>query len=112
MYRQRYITVPLDNEAMEAYDLGEENIQNCLEWMLTEEEFEVLNSMQIFNQINNECSLIIDDFESEVIQGKNLEKSYEIICLLYEHTPNTIIEKFKNFTQTALDKNTFIAFDF
>ena len=112
MNRQRYITVPLDSEAMEAYDIGEENIENSLEWMLTEEEFDVLNGIGIFNQINSECNLIIDDFESEVIQGNNLEKAFKIICLLNENTPNSIIEKFKIFIQTALDKDTFIAFDF
>jgi hypothetical protein len=97
---------------MEAYDLGEENIENSLEWMLTEEEFNVLNSTEILNQINSECNLVIDDFEAEVVQGNDLEKAFKAICLVYEHTPNSILEKLKIFIQTALDKKAFIAFDF
>jgi len=112
MNRQRYITIPLDEEAIEAYDMGEEEIENSIQWILTEEEFDLLNNADVFKQINNECGVIIDDFESEIIQGNNLEKAYKIICLFYEDTPNSIIERLKNYIKTAFDRNTLIAFDF
>jgi len=112
MNRQRYITVPLDKEAIEAYDMGEEEIENSLQWVLIGEEFDVLNNSDVFKQINNECGVIIDDYESEIIQGNNLVKAYKIICLFNEQAPSSINEKLKIYIETALDKNTLIAFDF
>lgn len=112
MNRQRYITVPLDKEAMNLYDMGEEEIENSLQWILTEEEFDTLNNADFFKQINNICNVIIDDYESEIIQGNDLKKAYKIICLFYEQTPSSINEKLKTYIKTALDENTLIAFDF
>lgn len=112
MNRQRYITVPLDKEAMDLYDMGEEVIENSLQWLLAEEEFDTLNNADVFKQINNICDVIIDDYESETIQGNNLEKAYKIICLFYDENPSSINEKLKTYIKTALDENTLIAFDF
>lgn len=34
--------------------MGEEEIENCIQWILTEEEFNLLNNEDVFKQINNE----------------------------------------------------------
>jgi|GEM_PF-2860424 len=112
MNRQRYITVPLDKEAMHLYDMGEENIKDSLQWILTEKEFGILNDSSFFEKINNISDVLIDDYESEIIQGENLERAYEVVCLLCDVISNDTNEKLRVYIKTAIDRNTLIAFDF
>lgn len=112
MIKQRYITVPLDMEAVQEYDMGKENIKNSLTWILTEEEFTKLKDANIFNQINDACSVLIDDYESEVIQGNDLESAYNIIRVFYDKESSSIYAKLKNYIESAINKKTLIAFDF
>ena len=108
MDRQRYISVPKNKKAMEAYDLGEEMI----EWKLTESEFNILFNSGVFHQLNEECDVIIDDFESEIIDVDRLSTAEAVILKLQESVNNKEIEHLYNLILEAIKNETLIAFDF
>ena len=112
MDRQRYISVPKNKEAMEAYDLGEERPEAMVEWKLTEDEFNILYNCGVFHQLNEECSVIIDDFESEVIDVKGLNTAEVVTLKLKDCVNNKEIERLYDLILEAIKNQTLIAFDF
>ena len=59
----------------------------------------------IFDEINNKCNLLIDDYESEIIDGKDLKIALEIA----ENNNCKILIKALNL---AIKYNTFVGLDF
>ena len=112
MDRQRYISVPKNKKAMEAYDLGEERPEEMIEWKLTESEFNILYNSGVFHQLNEECDVIIDDFESEIIDVDGLSTAEVVILKLQESVNNKEIEHLYNLILEAIKNETLIAFDF
>lgn len=118
MERDRYIRVPKDIKAMEDYDYGSQRPEQMVEWILNEEEYTKLDKLGVFNYINNECDIIIDDFEEEVLPFNKLSKARDIIeNLIINNQFNDIMEKellikFKNILLFAIERKTLIGFDF
>ena len=110
--RQRYITVPNDYEAMQALEYGNEEPNQVTEWKLLEEEFEQLYNLGIFELLNNECDIIIDDFESEWLENEALSKAIKILEKRYESNETEVITKLKELVCLAIKSNTCVAFDF
>ena len=73
----RFLTIPKNEEGIVEYDMGVESSNNLNVYYLPEEEFE--NLWVAFNVINYHCGLLIDDYESEIIKGQDLEKCKEIL---------------------------------
>lgn len=112
MDRQRYISVPKNKKAMEAYDLGEERSEEMVEWKLKESEFNMLYNNGVFQQLNEACDVIIDDFESEVIDVDGLSNAEVVIQKLQESFNNKEIEHLYDLILEAIRNKTLIAFDF
>lgn len=107
MNKVRFISVPLNEEGIEEYDQGIENTENIKVFKLDEEEFEELYSSGIFEKINLECNLLIDDYESEIIDSKNLELSQNI-----SKGYKLKSDKFNKALELAMGKDTFVGLDF
>ena len=112
MEEKRFITVPLTIEAKINFDLGEEIEDQILTWQLTENEFNSLYNSGVFTLLNNECELMIDDFESESIEGNNIQVALSRLQNWENKNCCKEIEKLINMVTTALEKNTCINFDF
>ncbi len=112
MSRLRYLTIPLDEAATEDYYKGVENHVNTLEWSISENEFEQLQESGVFDIINNNCNIMIDDFESEIIEKHSMGKALECIKETYRQNPNSALKTLLSYTEKALEHKTIIAFDF
>lgn len=97
----------LNEDGKREYDEGVENTDNVKVFDLPDQEFEFLYSKGIFKQINDECNLLIDDYESEIIGGLNILKSKEIIS-----SYNSQIDTFKEAINLAEKNKTFVGVDF
>lgn len=110
--RQRDISVPNDYEAMQALEYGNENPNQTTEWRLQEKEFEQLYKLGVFELINNECEVIIDDFESEWLEKESLPKAIKALEKNYESDELEVLKKLKELVYLAIKNNTCVAFDF
>lgn len=112
MSKLRYLTIPLDKIAVENYYNEVENHVNTLEWNISENEFKQLQESKVFEIINNHCNLMIDDFESEIIDKDNVEKALECIKEAYNKNQNITLKSLLLYAEKALEYKTIIAFDF
>lgn len=77
--RVRYLTIPRNQKGLEEYNQGIEYSENLYVFELPEDEFDILYSSGVFGAINEECGLLIDDYESESIARKDFSKCISII---------------------------------
>ena len=112
MEKQRYISVPKNKKAMEAYDSGTENTEDMISWILTESEFNSLWNSGVFDLLNERCALLIDDFESELIDAEKLITARNVVNELKERSDNKELEHLYALILEAINKETVIAFDF
>lgn len=104
MERIYYISVPLNKLGVNEYDHGEDT-DNIKSFELDENEYINICMTGIFDEINNKCNLLIDDYESEIIDGKDLKIALEIA----ENNNCKILIKALNL---AIKYNTFVGLDF
>jgi mannitol-specific phosphotransferase system IIBC component len=97
---------------MKAFDLGEEKSDQILTWKLSEKEFNNLDNSGIFDLLNDECNIIIDDVETEWIKEDNLERALIAIQTFENKNYYEEIDKLKKMIETAIEKNTLVSFDF
>ena len=76
--RTRYLTIPRNQKGLDEYNQGIEHSENLYTFELPEKEFDILYSSGIFEAINRECGLLIDDYESESIARKDFAKCISI----------------------------------
>lgn len=107
MSKVRFISVPLNKKGIEEYYHGIEDTRNIKVFELNEDEFEELYSSGIFEEINSMCRLLIDDYESEILDKKNLELSQNIL-----KNYNLEYSKFNNALELAIKKDTLVGLDF
>lgn len=94
---------------MAEYDTGVEESNNIAVCELPESEFEDLCNHDVFKKLNEECNLMIDDYESEVIDRKALDKANKFL-LDDEFFKNTSV--FKNAFESACNEGVALALDF
>ncbi|WP_129600457.1 hypothetical protein [Anaerophilus nitritogenes] len=107
MSRLRYISIPLNADGEEEYNNGIEDTENIKTLNLSDEEFNFLYSKGVFDDINNQCELLIDDYESEIIDNSKIQTCKEILSSFGDET-----ETFKEAIRLAEANNTFIGLDF
>lgn len=107
MSKIRFISVPLNDQGIEEYDQGVEDTKNIKVFELNEEEFKELYSSGIFDVINSKCNLLIDDYESEIIDKDNLELGQTI---LKDYKLES--SKFDDALELAIEKETLVGLDF
>lgn len=112
MSRVRYLTIPLNESAMENYYNGIENDGNSLEWSISEMEFEQLLESKVFDTINEQCKLMIDDFESEIVEKGSIENALKCIKDAYSHDQRDVLKTLLGYAEKALECGTIMAFDF
>lgn len=94
---------------MQALEYGDEEPNQITEWKLQEKEFEQLYNLGVFELINNECGVIIDDFESEWLEEESLLKAIKALEKIDEFE---VVKKLKELVNLAIKNNTCVAFDF
>ncbi|MDF2804818.1 MAG: hypothetical protein K0S61_4723 [Anaerocolumna sp.] len=118
MKRDRYIRVPKDNKAMEDYDYGVQEPEQMIEWLLNDEEYTILSTLKIFDELNNQCDIIIDDFEEETIAFDKLDIANNTINMILNKIQSSqvknyeLVTKLQDMILSAIERKTLIAFDF
>lgn len=114
--RDYYIRVPKDKKAMEDYDFGIQKVHQMDEWILNQQDFDILYRTKVFELINNECDIIIDTYEEEVLVYDEIESAVKIIEKLIgsiqKNEEKELLLKLNQMLKTALDYNTLVGFDF
>lgn len=102
--RDRFLTVPINNDGINDYEYGVEGSDNLAEFTLSDEEFTKLYKSGLFSRINKRCGLMIDDYESETISADNLKKCIDLL----QGWRGT----FRDACNMAMKHSTFLALDF
>ena len=105
--RKRFLTIPINETGIEECNVGVENSENMVVIELPESEFDYLAENGFFNQINDSCQLLIDDFESEEITNDDLIKCESILKSVKNDTP-----MFYDGLKKAIDYKTKLILDF
>lgn len=101
----KYLTVPKNAAGIELCEYsGITEDDNLISYSLTQHRLDEVWKTGIINKINNECDLLIDDFESERIEGDNIDKCLGII--------NNEFDELKGALEHAKQLNTFVDLDF
>lgn len=112
----KYITVPKDREAMIALDYNTASSEQLYELLLTEETFQSLWNIGLFQEINEIASTNIDFAEDESITEVNtiikLIESVTFNRVYLNKEINTIISQIKELLLKAIDCKTGIFFYF
>jgi hypothetical protein len=81
-----YIIVPKHEAAMNALNYNEANEDDLIELELNKTEFDELDNTGIFQQINNTCGTLIDEYEDESVTSiEDLKRCNTIISSLIEN---------------------------
>lgn len=103
--RSRHLSVPLNKKGIEELEYGDMNTENVKVIELSYSEFEdMYKDGSIFDKINEECNLLIDDYESETIPNEKIENCLAIVEDKYI--------KLKEALNLAKEYNTFVDLDF
>ena len=109
MERMRYIRVPKDIKAMKDYDYG---VQKDEELILSESQYSVFYTLKVFQLINEECGVIIDDYEEEVLSLEKIPLALKIVNKIIQNYNDINLLKFKNMLESAIKYRTVVCFDF
>jgi len=104
---KKWLTVPLNQKGIEEYDVGISGTDNMKEFELSDAEFLELMVAGVFANINVQCKLLIDEYESEYIDGANIDVAKAII----ESAPNKYGVMLEAIT-LAKEKGTALGIDF
>lgn len=72
---EKWIFVPKNKEGINNCRIMEFESEDVESYDIKDEEFDLLFSAGVFDAINEKCGLCIDDYEEEVISGKDIKKS-------------------------------------
>ena len=110
--RERFIRVPKDEKAMEYYDYGIQKKEQMEELILTEEKYEYLDKIGIFNKINEKCDIIIDDYEEEILELERIPKALDVVNQFINNYANEELIQLKRMLNLAVEHKTLVGFDF
>lgn len=79
MERKHYIIVPKSKIAMEHWDYGIETEDEVEILKLSLNEYEELDKIGLFDRINDVCDIMIDDYESEVLELYRIPDAIRIV---------------------------------
>ncbi|MEE1247624.1 MAG: hypothetical protein UHU19_00015 [Lachnospiraceae bacterium] len=79
IYRKRFLTVIKNDIGLSEYNNGVDCSENMAVHELPQAEFEELYKNGVFKKINESCGLMIDDYESEIINNDKLNICLDII---------------------------------
>jgi len=110
----KYIFVAKDAQAMEAIDYDTATPEQIWEYILSEEEFKLLFSSGIVNQLNELCGTMIDDFEDELISDEDCLRKSIVYLTRSRHTfeNQSLIDVLTDMFEKALRARTAVYFSF
>lgn len=101
----KYITVPKNDIGIHLCEYGHEvDNENLITCAITQDRLDEVWKTGVTDRINVECNLLIDDFESERIEGENIEKCLKIL--------NNEFVELSEALEHAKKFNTFVDLDF
>ena len=104
----KQIIVPKNVESQKALEYDRAADGQLLIWNLTEEEYNHLNSLKIFEIINNKCKVLIDEYEDEKI---SYEKLRDVISI-FDRNDDEVLNKFHQFITETIHRKMSIYFYF
>lgn len=112
MERNKYIRVPKDKKAMEDYDFGIQKEEQMEEMLLSEEQYDKLNEIGVFEIINQTCDIIIDEYEEEVLELSKIPIALEAVEKLIKDNESEELLRLREMLELAVSYNTIVGFDF
>lgn len=112
MERKKYIRVPKNRKAMEAYDYGILREEQMEEMLLSAEQYILLDKLGVFDSINKSCDIIIDEYEEEVLETDKIPIALEVVTQLLEENENDELVRLKEMLKMAAAYKTIVGFDF
>ena len=112
MEHMRYIRVPKDIKAIKDYDYGVQKDEQIEELILSESQYSVFYTFKVFQLINEECGVIIDDYEEEVLSLEKIPLALKIVNKIIQNSNDINLIKFKNMLELAIKYRTIVGFDF
>lgn len=82
------------------------------EMVLSDEQYMLLDELKVFEQINERCDVIIDDYEEEVLSLEKIPLALGVVCRISDKTTNKDLVKLKEMLELALKYKTIVGFDF
>ncbi|ULT24968.1 hypothetical protein KUH03_39865 [Sphingobacterium sp. E70] len=113
--KSRYIVTPKDKATVELLDYNKAADDDLIEFVLTEEQFNVLNCHNVFSGLNEILGCDIDDFEDESItDGTQLEMglNYLNAIIVNDEGARKLLEKLIYLFQEAISRKTGVYFYF
>ena len=112
--KKRYITVPTTIKSMKEFEYGNIIEDEIEEVMLTNDEFDKIWNLGLFENLNTACNAMIDDYEEDTIEIDQLENALEVVTslnnALFERSE--LIERIQELIKLAIKCKTCIIFDF
>lgn len=82
------------------------------EMILSDEQYRNLCSMEVFDKINEECEIIIDDYEDEILELDKIPIALKVINQLLLSNLNEELIHLKRMLDLAICYKTIVGFDF
>ena len=110
--RERIIRVPKDEKAMRDYDYGIQKKEQMEEMILTEEQYEKLDKIGIFDRINEKCDIFIDEYEEEVLVLEKIPLALEVLNQFININENEELIQLNKMLNLAISYKTLVGLDF
>ena len=112
MNRIRLIRVPKNAAAAKQYDNGVIEEQEMITFSLDDTQFNNLLQLGVFDELNDACDILIDDYEEEVIEWKQIPIALSVIASLIKDNPNELLYQLQKLFILAQKNGTLVGFDF
>ena len=130
MERKKFIRVPINKKAKQNYDLGILREDELETLVLSDDQFQELYKMGVFDIINKKCDIIIDEFKDvilmintecnitiheykdEILELDRTPAAIEILTKLISENDNADLVEIKKMLELAVSLGTIVGFDF
>ena len=112
MERKKFIRVPINKKAKQNYDLGILREDELETLVLSDDQFQELYKMGVFDIINKKCDIIIDEFKDVILELDRIPAAIEILTKLISENDNADLVEIKKMLELAVSLGTIIGFDF
>lgn len=112
MERKKFIRVPINKKAKQNYDLGILREDELETLVLSDDQFQELYKMGVFDIINKKCDIIIDEFKDVILELDRIPAAIEILTKLISENNNEDLVEIKKMLELAVSLGTIVGFDF
>lgn len=112
MERKKFIRVPINKKAKQNYDLGILREDELETLVLSDDQFQELYKMGVFDNINKKCDIIIDEFKDVILELDRIPAAIEVLTKLISENDNADLVEIKKMLELAVSLGTIVGFDF